>query len=362
MTHAADPTPFYKKLAFNLFNLAMLGALLYIGQGILVPLFFAILLATLLLPVTNFLQRLRLHRIVAIILSITVTLIVIIGVVYILSHQVQVFLRDMDAIRDRLATLIESLQTWINKKFNVSTEAQNKYFKDTVTNIRSSGPNLVGQTVVTITEILSYVVFLPVYTFLILYYKGLIRKFIIASFRNGSEERITEILYESRTIGRHYVLGLLIDMSIVFALNSIGFLILGIKYAIFLALVAALLNLIPYIGMLIANLFCMLITLVSSESTSDVVWVAVVLAAVQFVDNNFLMPLIVGNKVRINALVTIVGVVIGGALCGVSGMFLAIPGLAVMKVIFDRVEGLKPWGMVLGDDTTGKRKKEKPIV
>jgi len=74
------------------------------------------------------------------------------------------------------------------------------------------------------------------------------------------------------------------------------------------------------------------------------------------------MPLIVGNKVRINALVTIVGVVIGGALCGVSGMFLAIPGLAVMKVIFDRVEGLKPWGMVLGDDTAGKRKKEKPIV
>jgi predicted PurR-regulated permease PerM len=151
-------------------------------------------------------------------------------------------------------------------------------------------------------------------------------------------------------------------MSIVFALNSIGFLILGIKYAIFLALVAALLNLIPYIGMLIANLFCMLITLVSSENISDVIWVAVVLAAVQFVDNNFLMPLIVGNKVRINALVTIVGVVIGGALCGVSGMFLAIPGLAVMKVVFDRVEGLKPWGMLLGDETAGKSKKEKPIV
>jgi len=362
MTNVADPTPFYKKLAFNLFNLALLGALLYIGQGIIVPLFFAILLATLLLPATNFLQRLGLHRIPSIILSITVTLILILGILYILSHQVQVFLRDIDAIRDRLAALIESLQNWVDQKFNVSTEKQNQYLKDSISNIRSSGPSLVGQTVGTITEMLSYVVFLPVYTFLILYYKGLIRKFIIATFKNGSEERISEILYESRTIGRHYILGLMIDMSIVFALNSIGFLILGIKYAIFLALVAALLNLIPYIGMLIANIFCMLITLVSSDTTSNVVWVAVVLAAVQFVDNNFLMPLIVGNKVRINALVTIVGVVIGGALCGVSGMFLAIPGLAVMKVIFDRVEGLKPWGMLLGDDTTGKTKKEKPIV
>jgi len=359
---AADPTPFYKKLAFNLFNLAMLGALLYIGQGILVPLFFAILLATLLLPVTNFLQRLGLHKILSIVLSIAVTVILILGIIYLLSHQVQVFLRDSDAIRDRLASLVESLQDWVNQRFNVSAKEQNKYFKDAVGNIRTAGPNLVGQTVGTITEMLSYVVFLPVYIFLILYYKDLIRKFIIASFRNGSEDRIKEILYESRTIGRHYILGLMIDMSIVFTLNAVGFLILGIKYAVFLALVGALLNLIPYIGMLIANVFCMLVTLVSSDNTSDVLWVAIVLAVVQFIDNNFLMPLIVGNKVRINALVTIVGVVIGGALCGVSGMFLAIPGLAVMKVVFDRVEGLKPWGMVLGDDTPDKQKKKKPIV
>lgn len=358
----ADATPFYKKLSYNLFNLAVLGALLYIGQGILVPLFFAILLGTLLLPVTNFLQRLGLHRIPAIIICISVTFFLIVGIVYLLSHQVQVFLRDMDAIRERLASLIESFQAWIDETFNVSTKVQNQYFKDTVSKMRNAGPNLVGKTVVTITEILSYVVFLPVYTFLILYYKDLIKKFIIASFKNGSEQRITEILYESRTIGRHYVLGLIIDMSIVFGLNSIGFLILGIQYAIFLALVAALLNLIPYIGMLIANVFCMLITLVSSESTSDVLWVAIVLAAVQFVDNNFLMPLIVGNKVRINALVTILSVVIGGALCGISGMFLAIPGLAVLKVIFDRVDSLKPWGMLLGDDTKGKSKKKKPIV
>jgi predicted PurR-regulated permease PerM len=139
-------------------------------------------------------------------------------------------------------------------------------------------------------------------------------------------------------------------------------LILGIKYPIFLALVAAILNLIPYIGMLIANVFAILITMVSSQQLSDAVWVAVVLAAVQFIDNNFLMPMIVGNKVRINALVTILGVVIGGTLCGVGGMFLAIPAVATLKVIFDNVPGLKPWGMLLGDDVKGKEEKtKKPI-
>jgi predicted PurR-regulated permease PerM len=153
----------------------------------------------------------------------------------------------------------------------------------------------------------------------------------------------------------------MIEMTIVFSLNALGFLLIGIKYAIFLALVAALLNLIPYIGMIVANIFCMLITLISNETMklADVFWVFVVLALVQFIDNNFLMPMIVGSKVRINALVTIVGVLVGGALCGVPGMFLAIPGLAVLKVVFDRADGLKPYGMLLGDDgqMAGKKKK-----
>lgn len=120
---------------------------------------------------------------------------------------------------------------------------------------------------------------------------------------------------------------------------------------------AALLNLVPYIGMLIANIFCMVITFMFSENIYDVVWVGVILAVVQFIDNNFLMPWIVGSRVKINALVTLLGVLIGGALWGVSGMFLTIPALAVLKVVFDRVDGLKPYGLLLGDDTITKSEK-----
>ncbi|MBA4057671.1 MAG: AI-2E family transporter, partial [Marivirga sp.] len=183
------------------------------------------------------------------------------------------------------------------------------------------------------------------------YYRKTIKSFLIGVFKNGTESKVREVLSESSTIAQQYVTGLMIETTIVFTLNTIGFLILGIKYAIFLALLAALLNLIPYVGMLVANIFCMLVTLVSSDNVRDVLWVGIVLAIVQFIDNNFGMPLIVGNKVRINALVTIVGVLVGGALCGIPGMFLAIPALAVMKVIFDKVPDLQAWGILLGDDT-----------
>lgn len=357
-----DPNPFYVKLSLNLITITILALILYLGQGILVPFFFSILLATLLLPVTNKLQQWRIPKVVSILLSIFISLALIGAILYFLSNQVSVFLQDIDTIKERITNLLSELQEWINQTFKVSERKQNEYIKDTAENMKNSGAGFLGRTFSTITESLSYVVFLPVYTFLILFYKDLIKKFFISVFQGSNPDEVADVLFQARTIGRDYILGLLIDMSIVFTLNTIGFLILGIQYAIFLALVAALLNLIPYIGMLIANVFAMLITLVTSENITDVVWVAVVLAAVQFIDNNFLIPMIVGNKVRINALVTIIGVIIGGTLCGVGGMFLAIPAVACLKVIFDHVHDLKPWGMLLGDDTDPKKdNKLKPI-
>jgi predicted PurR-regulated permease PerM len=357
-----DSTPYYQKITFNLLTLALLTTLLYLGQSILIPLFIAILLATLLLPVTNFLIDKRVPKVLAIILSIVVTFLIMAGIIYFLSHQVSNFLKDADAIKERFLELTGQAQQWVDETFHVSESKQQQYIKDSAKKLQDSGAGIVGQTLTTITGALSYVVFLPVYTFLILFYKDLIRKFLVSVFSNGSETKINSVLVESRTVGQQYILGLLMDMAIVFTLNSVGFLILGIKYAIFLALVGALLNLIPYVGMLIANVFGMLITMISSDNLSDVIWVAAIFAVVQIIDNNILMPMIVGNKVRINALVTIVGVVIGGTLCGISGMFLAIPGIAVLKIIFDHVDGLKPWGMLLGDDAKGeKAKRTKPI-
>jgi predicted PurR-regulated permease PerM len=361
LMNSRTDTPVYVQICLNLVTIALLATALYLGRGILVPFFFAVLLATLLHPFVSFLTSKKLNRVVSILISIFLALVVIGFVVYFLSTQIGNFLDDIPALKERLREILTGVKKWIQSNFNIAIRDQNEYLDDTAEKMSTESPNLVQQTFVTLTEAVSYVIFLPVYTFLILYHKEMIKRFLCDIFKRSEEDKIMEVLYEGQAISQSYLIGLLIECAIVFTLNSVGFLILGIRYPIFLALISALLNLVPYIGMLIANIFCMLITLVASDGDLNVLWVCGVLSAVQLIDNNILMPFIVGSKIKINALAIILGVVIGGALCGIPGMFLAIPGLAVMKVVFERVNGLKPWAILLGDETTAELEHKNPI-
>lgn len=353
--------PGYIKLSFILISLALIITALYLGRGILLPLFFSGLLAMLLHPMVNFLHRKKLDRVVSILFCIVLSLFVIGIVLYFLSAQIGHFLDDIPALKQRLKEVEFSVKQWVQANFNIGMREQAKYIKETTDKISQENGGIVEQTVITLTEIVSYVIFLPIYTFLILYHKDTIKEFLIHVFKRSEEDKITEVLDESQAICQQYVTGMLIELVIVFTLNSVGFLILGIKYPIFLALVAALLNIVPYIGMLIANIFCVLITIVASDPSINVLWVFGVLGIVQIIDNNMLMPFVVGSKIKINAMAIILGVVIGGAICGISGMFLAIPGLAIMKVICERVDNLKPLAILMGDEITTKRDEKNPV-
>lgn len=355
MSPSEIQTPLYHRVSHTLLALGIIAVALILGRQIILPLLFGVLLSTLLLPLTNYLANKGFHKILSIAIPVLLTLIVIGGLIYFLSSQIMNFINDTQTLKERFTEVSNSFQRWINQSTHVTVRKQNQYIKDTVEDIKERGPQLVGLTFGGITGLLNYIVLLPIYTFLMLFYRHRIKAFLIGIFKNGSETQVREILTESSRIAQQYVTGLLIETAIVFILNMVGFLILGIKYAIFLALFAALLNLIPYVGMLVANIFCMVVTMASSESLHSVLWVGIILAAVQIIDNNFSMPLVVGNKVRINSLVTIVGVIVGGALCGIPGMFLAIPTLAVLKVIFDRIPALTPWGLLLGDEDIKKK-------
>ncbi|HZY81993.1 MAG TPA: AI-2E family transporter [Cyclobacteriaceae bacterium] len=343
-------SPFYKRLAFNLISVCLIGILIIYGKSIVVPFALAVLFATLLLPIVRFLKNRRFNRPLSILLPLITGILVIATVIILLSSQVAGFVDDMPALGEKGNELIGNFQQWVDENAHIAVKKQNQYFRQGMENLKEQAPKIVGVTFVSIAGVLTYVVLIPIFTFLTLYYRRTIKEFLVGVFRNGSSKRVNEVLEESTTVAQQYVTGLLIETVIVFTLNVIGFLILGIKYPVFLALLAAILNLIPYVGILVANVICMLTTLLTSDNIRDVVWVGVVLGLVQLFDNNFGMPVIVGNKVKINALVTIIGVLIGGALCGVPGMFLAIPSVAVMKIVFDKVPELKPWGLMLGDD------------
>lgn len=355
--------PFYAKLALHLISLFILGWLLYAGSSIIMPLCFAIVLAMLLLPVVNWLIRKGLPGVPAMILAILLALLFAAGIIYFLSSQVASFMTDLPTIREKLNQHVSSAQQWINEHLNITSKQQEAAVENAKKGMQS-GAGGMGTALMGIAGGFAMLILLPIYTFLILYYRKLIHQFLLDVFSTRHQAKVEDVLTESKTIVQGYMVGLLIEMAIVAALNTAGFVAIGIDYAIFLAVLAAVLNLIPYIGMLIASVICMLVTLTTSDSAGDIIWVGVILVVVQFIDNNFIMPYIVSSKVRINALVSIIGVLIGGALAGVSGMFLSIPGIAVLKAIFDRVDGLKPWGDVLGDDQSlkkkrGKTKKEK---
>lgn len=343
--------PFYFRTSMILFMLVLIGFILFVGADIIVPFAFAVLLSILLIPITSILERCGLGRINSISISILLAVIFIGGVIYFLSSQILSFMDDVPEMRKRIGQLILMVQKELQARFGISVREQTSY----INSAAASGPGIVGNTMLSLKDTLFVLTLLPIYSFLILYYRPMIKKFLLDIFKYHNKDRVEEVLAESRGVIQNYMLGLLIEMVIVAIINFIGFQIIGIEYAIFLAVFAAVLNLIPYIGMLIASIFCVLVTLTSSTNPFDALWTLAVLWIVQFIDNNFLMPKIVGSKVKINALITILGVLIGGALCGVPGTFLSIPGIAILKVIFERVDELKPWGMLLSDNITSNK-------
>ncbi len=348
--------PFLFTLYLVLFCILALGFLIWIGQDIIVPIAFSTLLAILLLPLTNFFEK-KMGRLWAISLSLVISLILLSALIYFFSTKIAGFVDDLPTIKKQLNRHLRTVQNWGYAQFHLTRTEQKEYIDQATTQMQGKdGNGFIGQTLITITNSIIFLILLPIYTFLILYYRNMIRNFLISIFSNHHREHVVEVIRESKVIVQSYMAGLLIEMGIITIINYAGFLIIGIRYAFFLALLSAVLNLIPYIGMLIASIICMLVTLTTTNNIADILWVLLVLVVVQFFDNNIIMPKVVSSKVKINALITILGVLVGGAIAGISGMFLSIPALAIIKAIFDRIEPLKPWGEILGDDITASEK------
>lgn len=347
--------PFYIKFTFKLLMLTLIVVFITYGQNLFVPLAFAILLSILLLPVTNFLSRkVRFPNAMANLASVILALSLIAGLIYFFSYEVASFLKDIDSIKKHLSDHYETLQKWIQLKFNVSPRQQEKMIENATANSKSSS-EVIGETVFTITRTMVYIIMVAIYSFLILHYRHMIKRFLVDLFNKAHEPYVNEVLQESKGIVQKYMLGLVTEIAIVAVANCSVLLLIGVKYAIFLGIFAAVLNLIPYVGILAGMIFASLVTLTTSTDLSDIVWIIVSFEIIHFIDSNFLMPRIVGSRVKINALVTIIGVVIGGTLVGLSGIFLALPTIAILKIIFDRIDELKPWGVLMGDDTEGKK-------
>jgi predicted PurR-regulated permease PerM len=341
--------PFYAKASLLLIGLFVFISMLYIAQSIIVPIVFAVIIAIVLHPVVNFFVRLKIHRIVAIIITLLLTFIAVGAIGLLTFNQVSRFSETWPVLVDKFTLMLSEATTWVSRHFDINPWNVHQWIVKTKAELLSNSNAAIGQTLFVVGNALMVMLLVPVYVFVILYYHSLLIEFIHRLFGSGNQTQVSEIVNQTKTLIQRYLSGLIIEAVMIALMEIAALLILGIDYAILLGIIGALLNVIPYIGGLVAVALPMLIAFATKDSAWYALYVLVIYYIIQLIDNNLIVPLIVSSKVKINALFSIIVVFAGNALWGISGMFLSIPLLAIIKLIFDHIETLKPWGFLLGD-------------
>lgn len=347
--------PFYERLALTLIGFLALGYLIIVGKDLLDPMVFGFIFAILLLPVSEFLEKkCRLPRSASSLVSILLLVALVFGILYLVGSQISNVASDWPMLQNQVKQSLHDLQEWIQSTFNINAANQLSYVDKTAKKIMASGTEVLGTTFGAISSLMLFYVFIMIFTFFILLYRRLLLRFIIWVFRDENSHIVMDIVENIQSILRQYILGLLLEMVIVAAVAISAFLLIGIKYAALLGIIVGLFNIIPYIGIFTALLLSAVITFATGNVKETLLVVGGVIT-IHAVDANFLLPTIVGSKVRLNALISFIGIILGEMIWGLSGMFLSIPVIAIFKIIFDRIESLKPWGYLLGGDYEYKK-------
>jgi len=340
--------PHYAKVAFVLIILISTGYICVLGKDVMAPLVFSFLFAMLLLPLARFLEnKCRLPRGVAAMLSVILFTAFVAGIIYVIAMQAGSLANDWPQIKLQISHSIDQLHRWTVNKFHFQWNAQ---MMNLTKELNAQAAPVIGTTLIGVTSIVLFLVFIFIDTFFILFYRKVLISFLLKVFSDDREVLVFDVAEQIQFIMKKYISGLFLEMLCVFAIVFGLLSLLGVKYALLLALVTAIFNLIPYVGIFSAMAISALLTL-GTLDPAKAAEVAASIIAVHLIDSNVIMPRIVGSKVRLNALIVVLGVVIGEMIWGISGMFLSIPVLAIVKIVFDRVTDLKPWGLLLGDET-----------
>lgn len=341
--------PFYAKATIFLVGILALLTMLYLARGIIIPLVFAFISAIVLHPVVNFFVRRKINRVIAIVITLFLSLLVIAAFGVLLVSQARRFVESWPILVDRWTGVLNQIITWASGSFAIKAQRIRDWIARTQNELINNSSAAIGQTLVTIGNSVVSLVLFPVYIFMILFYQPLLLEFIRRLFSVSNQGQAREIVTQTKSVIQRYLVGLIIEAVIVATLNTVALVILGIDYAVLLGVIGALLNVIPLIGGVVAVALPMMVALATKPTALYALYVMIAYYIIQLIDNNYIVPKIVASKVKINALFSIIVVLAGNALWGIPGMFLSIPVLAIVKLIFDHVEPLKPWGFLLGD-------------
>lgn len=172
----------------------------------------------------------------------------------------------------------------------------------------------------------------------------------------GDEEnrkKILRMLKNIQNVGYRYISGMFLLIIILGFANSIGLWIIGIDSPFLFGFLAAILSIVPYIGTTVGATLPVLYAFMTSDSIWIPIAVILLFWVIQTVESNFLSPRIVGGVLNVNALVAILSLLIGASVWGIAGMILFLPFAAILKVICEEFEQLKPIAMLISNDISG---------
>ncbi len=349
MTNEGFKLSGYLKVSILITGLAILIAILYVGRSIFIPIVFAAVLAIVLHPLVNFFVSRKINRVIAIIITLTITFLVIAAFGALLLSQATRLSDSLPVLADKFTEMLNQAITWISDHFDINSKKMADWVSNTRTELVDTGTAAIGNTLVSLGNLLVLLVLIPVYVFMLLFYRSILIEFIHRLFSSGQQSKVSQLVSKTKKLIQQYLIGLIIETGIMAVLNTTALLILGIEYALLLGILGALLNLIRYIGGIVAVAMPMIVALITKDSAWYPVYVLIIYSLIQLVDNNYIVPKVVASKVKLNALFSLMAIIVGAAIWGIPGMFLSIPLLAVIKLICDHVEPLKPWGFLLGD-------------
>jgi predicted PurR-regulated permease PerM len=336
------------RLAATLVAIVFGYLVLTTGKPILMPLVVAAFLAIILNPLVAKLEKWKFNRMVAIITVLLIGLMFIPLFFFVLYKQGVAIAEDLPEITEKFVNWYQGFILFLDQRLGIDTTDQAAYIQQGLERLLSSSGSFIQGTMNATANLLAYLALIPVYIFFMILYRERFSGFLLAMYKPDEREQVEDMIGKVEGVVQNYVAGLALVVTIMAVLNVAGLLILGIPYAVFFGILAALLAVIPYIGVLIGAIPPLLIAFLMTDSLFYPIGVIVLFIIVQTLEGNVITPKIIGDKVSVNPLAAMVALVVGGFLWGAIGMILSIPMLGVAKVVVNTMKDGRPWVELVG--------------
>lgn len=325
---------------------------LYFAKDFLIPFCIGGILATLFLPFCTWMEKKKMPKTIAVLVCLLVLLGILFSFFSLLGFKISELLSDLVSIKQKGSETVNAIQDYIFLHLNISIEDQFKILKSE----QPSYSNIMQQMLGSIGAFLAAFILVVAYFVFLLLYRNHLKDFLLKIAKNEQRLEMEQIISSTTKISQNYLFGLLKMIFLLWIMYGIGFSIIGVKNAIFFAILCGFFEIIPYLGNIIGTTLTVLIAAVNGANTELLVGIVITYGVIQLIQTWIFEPLILGPQVKINPLFTIIGLVIGELLWGIPGLILAIPIMAMIKIVCDHIESMKPYGFLIGEiaETTSK--------